>query len=63
LNSSEEPLLDQNTEGVVDGLSRDGTDFNLGDLSHAIGRNVGLTRHRSQDSQALSRHLDAVLAK
>jgi hypothetical protein len=63
LNSSDETLLDQNTEGVVHGLSRDGTDFSLGDLGDAVGRDVGVSRHCPQHGQALGRNLDTVLAK
>ena len=63
LNAPDQPLGDQDAEGVVHRLQRDGTDLGSYSLGHGIGRDVGLPRHRPQDSQTLSRHLDAALPK
>jgi hypothetical protein len=62
-NAPDQALGDQNAEGVVHRLERDGTDLGPDDLGHGVGRDVGLTRYRPQDSQSLGRHLDAALPK
>jgi hypothetical protein len=38
-------------------------DFCPGGLCHGVGRDVGLTRYRPQDSQSLGRHLNTALPK
>jgi hypothetical protein len=63
LNSPDEAIVDEHAEGVVDGLARDGSDVDAGGLGHALGRDVGTTRHRAQDGQALSCHVDTALTK
>ncbi len=63
LNSSDESILDQDTEGVIHRLARNGTDVDLSDLGHAIGRDVGVSRYRPQHRQALGGDLDPALAK
>jgi hypothetical protein len=63
LNAPDQALGDQNAEGVVHRLERDGTDLGPDDLGHGVGRDVGLTRYRLQDSQSLGRHLDTALPK
>jgi len=63
LNAPDESFGDQKAKGVVHRLERDGTDLGPGDLGHAVGRNVGLTCDGPQDSQSLSRYLDAALTK
>jgi hypothetical protein len=50
LNAPHEPFADQDVQGVVHGLVGDGADLRPDDLSHAVGGNVGLPRHRTQDS-------------
>ena len=51
LNAPDEALGDQDAEGVVHRLERDGTDLGPDDLGHAVGRDVGLTRDRPQHRQ------------
>ena len=63
LNAPDQPFGDQDAEGVVHRLERDGADLGPDDLGHAVGRDVGLTRDRPQDGQALGRDLDAALTK
>ena len=63
LNAPDEAFGDQDAEGVVHRLERDGTDLGPDDLGHAVGRDVGLTRYCPQDSQSLGRDLNAALAK
>lgn len=63
LNAPDEPVVDEHAEGVVDGLARDGSDVDAGDLGHAVGGDVGTSRHRAQDGQALSCHVDTALTK
>ena len=63
LNAPEEALGDQETERVVHRLEGDGADLGPDDFSHAVGRDVGLTRNRPQDPQSLGRHLNTALAK
>jgi hypothetical protein len=63
LNATDEAFGDQDAEGVVHRLERDGADLGPDDLGHAISRDVGLTRHRPQDSQSLGRDLDTALPK
>ena len=63
LNAPEEPFGDQETEGVVHRLERDGPDLGPDGLGHAIGRDVGLASDRPEHRQSLCRHLDAALPK
>ena len=63
LNTPDQAFGDQEAEGVIDRLEGDGPDFGPDDLGHAVGRDVRLTRDSPQNSQSLSRDLNAVLAK
>ena len=63
LNAPDKVLGDQDAEGVVHRLERDGTDLGPDGLGHGVGRDVGLTGNRPQDSQSLRRHLDTALTK
>lgn len=63
LNAPDEALGDQEAESVVDRLERNRPDFGPNELGHAIGRDVGLPGHGSQDRQALGRDLNASLTK
>jgi len=63
LNAPDKVLGDQDAEGVVHRLERDGTDLGPDGLGHGVGRDVGLARDRPQDSQSLGRHLDTALPK
>jgi hypothetical protein len=63
LNAPEEAFGDQDAEGVVHRLERDGPDLGPGDLRHFVGRDVGVTRDRSQDGQSLGRDLNTALPK
>jgi len=40
-----------------------GADLGPDRLGHGVGRDVGLSRHRAQDRQALRRHLETVLSE
>jgi hypothetical protein len=63
LNAPEKAFGDQDAESVVHRLERDGTDLGPDSLGHGVGRDVGLTRYRPQNSQSLGRHLDTALPK
>jgi hypothetical protein len=63
LNAADEAFGDEDAEGVVHRLERDGADLGPDNLGHAVGRDVGLTRDRPQDSQSLGRNLDTALPK
>ena len=63
LNAPDEALGDQDAEGVVHRLERDGADLGPDGLGHAVGRDVGLTRDRPQDRQSLGGDLNAALTK
>jgi len=63
LNAPDEAFGDQDAEGVVNRLERDGPDLGPDDLGHFVGRDVGLTRDRPQDSQSLGRDLNTALPK
>ena len=63
LNAPEKAFGDQHAEGVVYRLKRDGSYLGPDGLGHGVGRDVGLTRNRPQDSQSLGRHLDTALPK
>jgi hypothetical protein len=63
LNAPDQAFGDQDAEGVVHRLQRDGADFSPDDLGHAVGRDVGLARDRLKDGQSLRRHLDTALPK
>ena len=58
-----EAFGDQDAERVVHRLERDGADLGPDGLGHRIGRDVGLTGDRPQDSQSLRRDLNAALTK
>jgi len=47
LNSSDETLFGEESESVVDGLSRDRTNFNARHPRDVVGRDVGLLGDRS----------------
>jgi hypothetical protein len=63
LNAPDEANGYQDAKSVVHRLQRDGTDLGPGDLGHAIGRDVGLTRYRPQDRQSLGRDLNTAVTK
>jgi hypothetical protein len=63
LNAPDEALGNQQRQGVVHRLQRDGTDPGPHDLGHGVGRDMRLTRDRPQYRQPLSRHLDAAFTK
>jgi hypothetical protein len=63
LNAPDEALDNQDAEGVVHRLERDGPDLAPDNLGHAIGRDVGLARYRPQDRQSLGRDLNAALTE
>jgi hypothetical protein len=63
LNTPDQPLGDQEAQGVVHGLQRDGTDLGLDDRQDGVGRDVGLTRDRPQDRQPLGGDLNTAFTK
>jgi hypothetical protein len=63
LNAPDEAFGDQEPQGVVHRLERDGADLRSDDVGHPVGRDVGLTRDRPQDSQSLGSDLNTVLTK
>jgi len=63
LNASDEALFDQDGEGVVHRLAGNDADLVPYGLGDVVRRPVGLTRHRRQNGQALSRYLDTVSAE
>jgi hypothetical protein len=63
LDAFDEAPIGQDPDGVVDRLTRDGTDLgprDFGDVLHRAVRSIG---HRLHDCQTLSRDLDTVSAK
>jgi hypothetical protein len=62
LDTSDEALVDQESQGVVYRLARDGPDFGPHHIGDVVCRAVRSTRHRPQDSEALGRDLHAVPA-
>jgi hypothetical protein len=63
LNAADKAFGGQHAEGVVYRLKRDGSNLGPDGLGHGVGRDVGLTRDRPQDSQSLGRHLNTALPK
>lgn len=63
LNAPDEAFGDQEAEGVLHGLERNGPDLGPDELRHAVGADVGLPSDRPQDGQALGRDLNATLTK
>jgi len=63
LNAPDQAFGDQDGEGIVHRLERDGADLGPDDLGHAVGGDVGLTRYRPQDGQSLGGYLDTALSK
>jgi hypothetical protein len=63
LNATDQAFGDQDAEGVVHRLQRDGTDLRPDGLGHGIGRDVWRIRDRPQDSQSLGSNLNAALPK
>ena len=61
LNPPEQALGDQQAQGVVYRLPRDGADLPPDDRGHGVGCDVRLTRDRPQHGQPLGRHLNAAL--
>ena len=63
LNPSENALIDQDAQCVVDGLARNRAEFELREFGHFVGRDVGADRHRPQHRDALGGCLKTVVAK
>jgi hypothetical protein len=63
LNAADQTFGDEDAEGVVHRLKRDRPDLGPDSCSHRVGRDVGLTRYRPQDSESLSGDLNAALPK
>lgn len=60
LDSADEPLLDEETEGVVHRLARDGPDIGLGCFGDVVGRAVRTQLDGPQDSQSLRRDMETM---
>jgi hypothetical protein len=63
LNPPDESFANQQAEGVVHRLERDGADLGPHNLGHAIGGDMRLDRDRPQDSQSLGGDLKTALTK
>jgi hypothetical protein len=63
LNTPDKAFGNENTEGVVHRLERDGADLRADRLGHIVGRDVRTGRHGPQDGQSLGRDLNATLTK
>jgi hypothetical protein len=63
LNPPEQPLLGQHAEGIVNCLSRDGTDFGAHFLGNGVRRTVRATCYGPQHSQSLDCDLETVIAE
>ena len=63
LDTPDEALVGQDTEGVVNRLTRDGADLGPHEFLDLVGRAVRPAGHRSEDGQTLGRHLNTVLAE
>ena len=63
LNAPDQPLGDQEAQGVVHRLQGDGADLGPDDLGHGVGRDVRLTRDRPQDRQPLGGDLNTPFTK
>ena len=63
LDAADQPLGDQQAEGVVDRLQGDGADLGPDGLGDAIGGDMGLTGHGTQDRNPLRGHLDAAFTQ
>ena len=63
LNAPEEAFGDQEAEGVVHRLERDGTNLGPDCLGDAVGRDMRLTGNRPQHRQSLGGYLNPALSK
>jgi hypothetical protein len=63
LNAPDEPLLRQDSEGIVHPLPRDGPNLGAHVLGNGIRRPMGTPRHRPKHGQSLRRHLDTMVSK
>lgn len=63
LDTSKKTVLDQYSQCVVDRLARDSANVRLRHVGDLVGRHVRLTGNRPQHRDALSRRLDATIAK
>ena len=63
LDAPDDALLGQDSQRVVDRLSRNGADFVTNILGDFVRRAMRSPRHDLQHRHALSRDLDAVFAK
>jgi hypothetical protein len=60
---TDEAVVGQDTEGVVDRLARDRPDLGTRVFRHPFRRAVGMARDGTQHGQSLGRHVQAVLAE
>ena len=63
LNTPDQALGDQQAEGVVHRLQRDGADLVPDDLGHGVSRDVRMTCDRPQYGESLGGDLNTALAK
>jgi hypothetical protein len=63
LDAPDQPFGDQNAEGVVHRLERNGTDLGPDDRGHVVGGDVRLSGDRPENRQSLGRDLNATLTK
>jgi hypothetical protein len=63
LNAPDQPLGDQQAEGVVHRLQRDGADLVPDDLGHGVSRDVRMTCDGPQHGEPLGGDLNTALAK
>jgi hypothetical protein len=63
LNAPDETLGDEQAQGIVNGLERDGPDLGPDGIGDLVGRDVGLPRNGPQNGQPLGGDLNAVLPK
>jgi hypothetical protein len=63
LNATDETLVQQNSQGVIYGLARNGPDFLASDVRNAIGRDVRMTGNGPHDGESLGGREHAVASK
>ena len=63
LDAPDQPFGDQQGQGVVDRLQRDGADLGPDGVGDGVGRDVRLIRNRPQHRQALGRHLNTTFTE
>lgn len=63
LNASDQPMLGQDVQGIIDGLPGDRPDFRSNRFTNPVGNRMRMFPHSAMYRQTLSRHLQSGVPK